>query len=97
MRPGDAEQMGEKGEMLRRAPEELRTATAEGTPSDGQSGGQGGEEAGDVAHTGLLWMRLVLTFLLLPLLFQHHNPAITSSFAELCWQKSRQWQQGPAP
>ena len=57
MRLEDAEQMGEKGEMPRRAPEELRTATAEDTLLDGQSGGQGGEEAGDIAHTGVLWMR----------------------------------------
>lgn len=57
MRLEDAEQMGEKGEMLRRAPKELRTATAEDILLDGQSGGQGGEEAGDVAHTGLLWVQ----------------------------------------
>ena len=57
MRLEDAKQMGEKWEMPRRAPEELRTATVEATLSDGQPGGQGGEEPGNMAHTGVLWMR----------------------------------------
>lgn len=97
MRLEDAEQMGEKGEMPRRAPEELRTATAEDALSDGQSGGQVVKRLGTQHIQECCGCGLVLMFSLWSLLLQYHNPSITSSFAGLCWQKSGQWQQDPAP